>query len=620
MQFSKFLEYIGKGMTSLKENGVRDTAKSVKRVFIGTSPISLKKWFSHPLYSKEELAAQREDVFERSILFSIVVPLYNTDEPFIKEMIDSVIAQTYQKWELCLADGSDVHHDYVGQICMTYATGDARIKYRKLAKNLGIVGNSNAAIEMAEGEFICLLDHDDILHPAALHDVMKAICEQNADFVYTDELTFMSPKIKDVIHINFKPDFSPDMLLSNNYICHFTCFKRLLLNTCEGFREGFEGSQDHDLFLRLTKQADKIVHVPEVLYFWRATNDSMALDSQSKPYCAVSGRKAILDFLHTQKMEADVFSLEICPTMYRIDYKTAGTNPKVSIVIPTCDHVDVLYRCLSSLKEKTTYSNYEVILVENNSKQAETFSFYEKIQKKYPDIKLVTWPGKGFNWSAINNYAIRNFSTGEYILLLNNDTEIITSDWLEKMMMYGQRKDVGVVGAMLYYPDDRIQHAGVIMGMGGLAGHAFAGQKRGAPGYMGRTSYVQNYSAVTGACMLIRRSVFDEVDGIEEQLGVSFNDVDLCLKVRRAGYLIVWTPYAELYHHEKASRGKPDTKEKKEEFIREHAFLLNRWRDMMIEGDPYFNPNLSLKRSDFCLCSKQGTRKKEYDFAETTKK
>lgn len=620
MRISQAKNYFVKGLINLKEKGVRDTLYEVKRVLKKIEPLSFKEWFSTALYSQKELDAQRQDHFERDILFSIVVPLYNTDKDFLKEMIDSVIDQTYSGWELCLADGSDAQHGYVEEICKEYAQQNQQIKYQKLEKNLGIVGNSNFAMEMATGDFIALLDHDDILHPAALHDVMKAICEKDADFVYTDEMTFISPNVEDVVQVNFKPDFSPDMLRTNNYICHFTSFQRALLDECGGFREGFEGSQDHELFLRLTQRAKQIVHVPEVLYYWRATPNSTAMDAKAKPYCAVSGRKAVRESLHAQNIEAEVRSLDACPTIYHVDYELPKECPKISIVIASCDHADLLDRCISVLKEKTTYPNYELIVVENNSKQTSTFTYYKKMRKKYPDIKLVTWPGEGFNWSAINNYGIREAASGEYVLLLNNDTEVITPNWLEEMMMYGQRPDVGIVGAMLYYPNDTIQHAGVIMGMGGLAAHAFSGIRRGEVGYMARAAIAQNYSAVTGACLLIRRSVFDEVGGIEEQLSVNYNDIDLCLKVRKAGYLIVWTPYAELYHYEQKSRGKPNTKEKKEELEQAREFMIERWRDILIQGDPYFNPNFSLRRSDYQLLDKQGSNKKEYDFTKRNAK
>ena len=538
----------------------------------------------------------------------------NTPENFLRDMIDSVLAQTYPDWELCLADGSNMENDHVRQICSQYSESDERIKYQKLERNLGIAANSNACIEMSTGDYITLLDHDDVLHPAALFNVMTAICEKDADFIYTDEAIFESPDLKNIISIHFKPDYSIDTLRGCNYICHFTVFRRTLIEKCGAFREGFDGAQDHDLVLRLTGVADQIVHIPEVLYYWRAHTGSTAGSAESKTYAAEAGRKAVMSNIIASGLEGVVESTLNIPTHYRIKYAIRGPFPRISIVIPNCDHVKDLKCCIESIIRKTTYTNYEIIIAENNSTDPYTFEYYRTIEEYTGGkARVIRWPGKGFNWAAINNYAVRNETDGDYILLLNNDTEVISPAWIQEMLMYAQRPDVGIVGAMLYYPDDTVQHAGVILGLGGVAGHAFCGAKRGDIGYMGKLCYAQDLSAVTGACMLMRKEVFEKVDGIDEALAVSYNDIDLCMKVRKAGYLVVWTPYAELYHYGKKSRGNPDTPEKREENKRETVWFKEKWADEIAAGDPYYNPNFSLDdASGFELTRERKNRKSSF--------
>lgn len=586
------------GVDSLRNEGLVRTAAKTLRFLKGAHPVSHQEWMSTPLYTEEQLRAQRSQKYDREILFSIITPLYNTPEDFLREMIGSVQKQTYPNWELCLADGSDEEHGTVGQICLACAEKDSRIKYRKLDSNKGIAGNSNAAIEMAAGEYLALLDHDDLLHPAALHDVMQAICGRDADLIYTDEATFRSPDVDDVLLVHFKPDYAPDNLRANNYICHFTAFRRALLDRCGAFRSGYDGAQDHDLMLRLTREAERIVHIPEVLYYWRASPQSTAESEGNKPFVSAVGIKAVTDNLLAMGIEAKVELAKGIPTIYRISYPLPSPAPKVSIIIPNRDHVNDLRECVRSIREKTAYANYEIIIVENNSVEAETFACYRELSTE-ERVSVIRWPGSGFNWSAINNYAVAEAATGDYLLLLNNDTEVISPDWIEEMLMYAQRPDVGAVGAMLYYPDDTIQHAGVVLGLGGAAGHAFNRIRRGNKGYMGRLCYAQNYSAVTGACLLIRRAVWEEVGGLDEAFAVNLNDIDLCMRIRKAGYLVVWTPYAELYHYESKSRGGNDTLEKKAGSTKEKLLFTTRWSEAMEKGDPYYNPNLTLKRSDF---------------------
>ncbi len=541
---------------------------------------------------------ERRLSFGREILFSILVPLYNTPEKYLTEMLDSVVAQTYKKWELCLADGSDGEHGYVGEICRKYAGRDSRIRYTKLEKNDGISGNSNACLRMATGDYICLFDHDDLLHPFALTEYMKSICGQGADFLYSDENTFHeSPK--DAYFPHYKPDFSPDTLRSYNYICHFTVFSRELLEKAGGgFRNRFEGSQDYDLILRLTEKAEKIVHIPMILYYWRSHAESTAADITAKPYTVIAAKAALTEHLERIGLKGTVMDSTLIST-YRIRYEIEG-RPLISIVIPNMDHVNDLRKCLDSIREKTTYPNWEIVIVENNSREMKTFQYYRELERDRR-IRVVKWEeGTGFNYPAINNFGVKA-AKGEYVLLLNNDIEILTPDWLEQMLMFAQRKDVGAVGAMLYYPDDTVQHAGVIIGVGGVAGHAHKYAPRGSQGYVSRLAIAQNLSAVTAACMMMRRDVWDEVGGLDENYAVAFNDVDLCLRIRKAGYLIVWTPYAEMYHYESKSRGDEDSIEKQTRFKGEIDRFLDQWKDVLEAGDPYYNPNLTLSKEDFSL-------------------
>lgn len=599
-QLKRIPEMVYLGILSLKRDGIMTTAERVLGVLGYGNTLVNRRWARRPLYTETQLEAQRRQSFGEKITFSIVTPLYNTKESFLREMIESVLAQTYPEWELCLADGSDSDHEYVGEICRGYTDRDRRVKYRKLDDNLGIAGNSNACIGMVEGDFISLLDHDDILHPAALHDVMEAVCREKADFVYTDEMIFRDDNLQDIIALHFKKDFAPDDLLGVNYVRHFTSFRRSLIDRCGGaLREGYDGAQDHEFFLRLTDAAEKIVHVPKPLYYWRAHGESTAASVDNKPYVTKAGISAVRDYLASKGIDAEVSNTLGLPTVYRVSYPIPDPKPMVSIVIPNADHADDLEICVRSIVEKTTYPNYEIIIVENNSRRLETFSCYEKLTSQYDCVTVITWPGKGFNWSAINNYAVHSAASGEYVLLLNNDTEVITPEWIEEMMMYAQRPDVGVVGAMLYYPDDRIQHAGVIIGLGRAAGHVAAMRRRGEPGYMTRLCIVQNLSAVTGACMLMRKSVFDEVDGMDEEFAVGLNDIDFCLRLRRAGYLVLWTPFAELYHYESKSRGVYRTSADNKRMEQEFQLFEKRWAEVLEAGDPYYNPNFSLKRGNF---------------------
>lgn len=538
--------------------------------------------------------------FSKDITVSILVPLYNTPKNFLIEMIDSVKAQTYAGWELCLADGSDSDHAYVGEICREYVKKDARIRYEKLEKNEGISGNTNACYKMATGNYIGLFDHDDLLHPSALYEYMKAICEQDADYIYCDELTFEGKNVDNMVTLHFKPDFAVDNLRANNYICHFSVFSRELLEGTELFRSQFNGSQDHDMILRLTSNAKNIVHVPKILYYWRSHKASVASGIEAKPYAIQAAKGAVS--AHLEKAGFKDFSVESTrayATIFRIRYALTGT-PKISIIIPNKDHEEDLRRCIESLLNVATYENFEIIVVENNSTSPEIKNYYKELENE-ANVKVVTYKGE-FNYSAINNFGV-SFATGEYILLLNNDTQVITPNFLEEMLMYAQREDVACVGAKLYYEDDTIQHAGVIIGLGAhrSAGHGHYRVSKENLGYMGRLCYAQNVSAVTGACLMVRKEIYDRLSGLDEGFAVALNDVDFCLRARELGYLNVFTPFAELYHFESKSRGLDEAPAKAERYQKECDAFRARYKALIEKGDPYFNPNFSLDSSSFEL-------------------
>lgn len=549
----------------------------------------------------EEAKRQSEVKFARKVKFSILMPLYNTPPKFLRQAVDSVRAQTYANWELCLADGSDAEHTDVGRICKEYAAQDGRILYRKLKKNEGISGNTNVCLLMATGDYIALFDHDDVLHPSVLYEYMKVICDKGADYIYCDEATFHGNKsIDHMITLHFKPDFAPDNLRANNYICHFSAFDRRLLEGMQLFRSEFDGSQDHDMILRLTSRAKCVVHVPKLLYYWRSHAGSVAADISAKSYAIDAAKGAVAAHLREKGFENfEIVSTKAFETIFQIKYEIQG-DPLVTIVIPNKDHIEDLRRCITSILEKTTYDNYEIIVVENNSVTEEIFDYYKTIQEN-PNIRVITYQGD-FNYSKINNLGVSK-ARGEYILLLNNDTQVITLDWIEELLMYAQRRDVGAVGAKLYYEDRTIQHAGVVLALGQhrTAGHSHYRVSSNNLGYMGRLCYAQNVMAVTGACLMMRRSLFAKLGGLDENFAVSLNDVDLCIRAWKAGYVNVFTPFAELYHFESVSRGLDDHGEKAERYERESTAFREKWKEVLEAGDPYYNPNFSLDRSDFAL-------------------
>lgn len=567
---------------------------------------AMRQFGTESFPTPEEARLQQDTVFPRMITFSILVPLYNTPEEFLIQMIESVMNQTYGKWELCLGDGSDDDHAYVGELCRKYAaSAGGRIVYQKLEKNEGISGNTNKCYQMSTGDYIGLFDHDDILHPCALFEYAKAINEKGADYLYCDETTFKDSDINKMLTMHFKPDYAPDNLRANNYICHFSVFARELIQGTELFRTKFNGSQDHDMILRLTDHAKCIVHVPRLLYYWRSHAGSVASGIEAKPYAIEAARGAVAE--HLRKHGYDHFQIQSTrafETIFRIRYQITG-NPKVSIVIANKDHEADLRRCITSIMDKSTYDNYEIIIVENNSEMKSIQDYYKELLESEPGtsgrIRLVTYQG-AFNYSAVNNLGVDQ-AQGDYILLLNNDTEVITVNWIEELLMYAQREDVGAVGAKLYYADKTIQHAGVVIGLGAhrTAGHTHYKQSRQNLGYMGRLCYAQDVSAVTGACLMVKKEQYTSVGGLDEGFAVSLNDVDFCLKLREKGLLNVFTPFAELYHYESVSRGLDTSGERAERYNQESERFRQKWKEVLEKGDPYYNPNFSLDRSDYSL-------------------
>ena len=582
----------------LANYGLRYTAKRTMR-FVEKRlrrSQSYSEWLRRHAYTPEQLALQRAHTFEKDTTFSVIVPLYNTHIAYLRKMIESVQDQTYGNWELCLADGSDDAHATVAEVCREYAESDARVRYKKLASNYGISGNTNECLKMARGEYVAFLDDDDILLPAALFRMMQVVDAQEPDLIYTDEATFLSPNPRNVTLIHFKPDFAIDNLRASNYLCHLTAYRRKLLDEVGPYRSQCDGSQDHDMMLRIAAATDNIVHIPEVLYLWRAHPNSVALNVSAKSNAPAAGRRAVRDSLDARGIDAEVESDRRSAALYRVRY-TLKATPKVSIVIPASGNTRHLRRCLESIEGLSTYKNYEVILVANSGKRDETFAYYSEAQGRWQNVSVVCWPGP-WGWSATSNFGV-GAAAGEYFLLLSGDAQVITPSWIEEMLMYAQRSDVGAVGAKLYYADGTIRHAGAVIGLGGKpSGHVFAGFAREEPGYMGRLRHAQDMSAVAGACVMVRRDVWGQVSGADERFAACYGDIDLCLRIRKAGYLVVWPPHAELYHLESTGGGSDGAPGEKDRAGRDEELFWERWAEDYGQGDPYYNPNLSLLHND----------------------
>ena len=583
---------IKKGVLYLKHFGPKEFWIRLTERF-QTDDVDYEEWYRNHRATGEELEKQRNARFPYSPLISILVPVYNTPEAFLKQMIQSVRKQTYPNWELCIANADPTNQE-VADILKTASGKDRRIRVTDVPENKGIAQNTNAALAIASGDYIGLLDHDDLLTPDALYEVVRILNEEERpQVIYSDE-DKVTTDLSEHFQPFMKPDFNLDLLRANNYICHFFVAEKDLAEQVGGFRGEYNGAQDYDLILRCTERAEKIAHIPRILYHWRVHKASTADNPASKMYAFDAGKRAIEEHLKRCGEKGTVSRTKDLG-FYRVQYQVQG-KPLVSIIIPNKDHADMLDRCLKSI-EKSSYQNYEIIIVENNSEKEATFDYYKQLKSER--IKVVYWEGI-FNYSAINNFGVRA-AKGDFLILLNNDVEIITENWIEEMLSNCQRKDVGIVGAKLYYPDDTVQHAGIIIGIGGVAGNIFTGLPRRFTGYFHKASIQQDLSAVTAACMMVKRSVYEEAGGLEEKLQVAFNDVDFCLRVRKAGYLVVFDPYVELYHYESKTRGSENTKEKVRRFQSEIEYMRSHWLELLKKGDPMYNPNLTLTKWDYSL-------------------
>lgn len=586
---------IQKGLRYLKHYGVKEFWVRLHERF-EPEEVPYGPWYEQYIPTREELEKQRKKKWNYGPKISIIVPAYKTPEAFLRQLMDSLLAQTYANWELCIANASpeDASMEYV---LKEYAKKDSRILWKKLEENKGIAENTNEAFAMATGEFAGLLDHDDLLAPNALYEVAKALeTEPDIDVVYTDEDKVRGDEVLEHFQPHLKPDFNIDLLRSNNYICHFFVVRKSLLEKTGGFRREYDGAQDYDFIFRCTQAAGKIHHIPEILYHWRTHQSSTADNPESKLYAFEAGKRAIEENLRQNGLIGEVSHTKDYG-FYRVKYPVQG-EPLVSIIIPNKDAKEDLEKCIQSILEKSSYTNYEILIVENNSTGEEIFSYYKELSGN-SKIRLLRWK-REFNYSAINNYGAKK-AKGDYLLFLNNDTEVISPDWIEEMLGFCQRPDTGIVGARLYFGNNTVQHAGTVIGIGGIAGHMFTDMPRERSGYMHKAAIIQDLSAVTAACMMVKRQVFDEVQGFEEQLSVAFNDVDFCLRVREKQYLVVYDPYVELYHYESKSRGAEDSKEKVRRFQSEIEFMRCRWETLLKKGDPYYNKNLSLVKWNYSL-------------------
>lgn len=586
---------IQKGLRYLKHYGVKEFWVRLHERF-EPEEVPYGPWYEQYIPTREELEKQRKKKWNYGPKISIIVPAYKTPEAFLRQLMDSLLAQTYANWELCIANASpeDASMEYV---LKEYAKKDSRILWKKLEENKGIAENTNEAFAMATGEFAGLLDHDDLLAPNALYEVAKALeTEPDIDVLYTDEDKVRGDEVLEHFQPHLKPDFNIDLLRSNNYICHFFVVRKSLLEKTGGFRREYDGAQDYDFIFRCTQAAGKIHHIPEILYHWRTHQSSTADNPESKLYAFEAGKRAIEENLRQNGLIGEVSHTKDYG-FYRVKYPVQG-EPLVSIIIPNKDAKEDLEKCIQSILEKSSYTNYEILIVENNSTGEEIFSYYKELSEN-SRIRLLRWK-REFNYSAINNYGAKK-AKGDYLLFLNNDTEVISPDWIEEMLGFCQRPDTGIVGARLYFGNNTVQHAGTVIGIGGIAGHMFTDMPRERSGYMHKAAIIQDLSAVTAACMMVKRQVFDEVQGFEEQLSVAFNDVDFCLRVREKQYLVVYDPYVELYHYESKSRGAEDSKEKVRRFQSEIEFMRCRWETLLKKGDPYYNRNLSLVKWNYSL-------------------
>lgn len=585
----RFFEY-------LKENGIKETVYKI--LFGMQEEFDYDAWFRRNRILDEELERQKKIVFSYAPKINILVPTFNTPKDLLIEMIESVRNQSYANWRLCIADGSD--QDETKNIIKEYVSKDNRIVVSCLDENYGISGNTNKALELADGEYTALFDHDDVLELNALYEVVSSLQEVHHDIVYTDE-DKLNGKTLQFEDPNFKSDYNEDLLLSHNYITHFFVVKTNILREVGGFNSEYDGAQDYDVILKCVEKTDDIHHIAKILYHWRMHEGSTALNPESKMYCYIAGEKAIQHHLDRIGVKAKV-EMRKKPYwgLYHVGY-LLDEDPLVSIVIPNYEHEDVLKTCIDSLYNVNTYKNFEIIIVENNSKKKSTFDYYEQVQADHENVKVVTWEGTEFNFSAINNFGAK-YAKGQYLLFLNNDTKVIAPEAIREMIGTCSRNNVGIVGAKLLYQDNTIQHAGVVIGFMGYARHIMndiEGLKD--PGYMMRAQVNCDYSAVTAACMMTKKSLFEELHGFDESFKVACNDIDYCLRVRKKNYLVVFNSFAKFYHFESKSRGYENNLEKVNRFNREVEIWQNRWRDILANGDPYYNVNFKIENEPFEL-------------------
>lgn len=594
-QIDKNPALIKKFISSVKHNGLRQTISRIKEKVqrLEIEDLSgIKYTYIEPELTNEIKKEIAE--FSKKPLISIIMPVYNVDPKWLDLAIKSIENQWYENWELCITDDKSTNQETIKYLKLIK---NPKIKIKFLEKNLNISGASNEALSLAEGEYVALMDNDDEITADALYEVVKVINETDVEFIYSDEDKLeMDGSFSDP---HFKPDFAPNMFLSQNYISHLSVIKKELIKKADGFTIGLEGAQDYDLYLKVFEYTNKIFHIQKVLYHWRKIPGSTAAEFSDKSYAQDAGIQALENAMNRRKIDAEVENGKY-PGTYRVKYNVV-INSLISIIIPFKDKPELLTMCIESILTKSTYKNFEIIGISNNSNEQATFNEMQRLEKLDNRIKFYEY-NVPFNYSDINNYAVNNYAKGEHIILLNNDIEIITPEWIESMLEHSQRDDVGCVGAKLYYPNDTIQHAGVIIGIGGIAGHSHKYFERRMAGYFSRLELIQNLSAVTAACLMVKTKIFKELNGLnEENLKIAFNDVDFCLRVQEEGYKNIYTPYCEAYHHESISRGLEDNPEKINRFNSEVDYMKKRHNKFLENGDPYYNSNLTLEREDFSL-------------------
>jgi len=601
--FQEYLRLFRLGRSGFKRDGFYTTYEKTKnhlkqrKIRSVVAPSDYKTWIKKWETCDKDFKTIREEIKNLKYLpkISIIMPVYNVDQIWLEKVIKSVLRQLYENWELCIVDDASTKK-HIKKTLKLFSMQDKRIKIKYLDKNQGISGASNEALSLATGDFIGLIDNDDELSIDALFENLKLLNKHpEADLIYSDEDKIETDGTR--CEPFFKPDWSPDTFLSVLYINHFSVYRKSIVDEIGGFRKGYEGSQDSDFNLRFIEKTKNIFHIPKILYHWRKIPGSAASGTSEKSYAYGAAKKALNDYLERNKIDGQVID-GYFPGAYRIKRRLLSM-PKISIIIPFKDQVGILKKCVNSIIRKSSYKNYEIVLINNNSEEKETFHYLDAL-KTNPVFKILNY-NKPFNFSALNNYAVSKIKT-EYIIFLNNDIEIISNDWIESMLEHAQRNDVGAVGAQLYYPNDTLQHAGIIIGIeGGVAGHPHKNSPKDSPGYFGRQKIIQNLSAVTAACLMTKKSILNEVDGFDQNLALAYNDVDLCLKMREKDYLIIYTPYAELYHHESLSRGYDISPEKLVIFKNEEKRFKEKWKDILKLRDPYYNKNLTKEKGDFSL-------------------